>query len=83
MNPEQALEILEEVFRERVDVATEQRVQLLPSDVEVDAERYRAFAEGVRAGMGAHIALCEGMTGPAEFFLTDLLRDPSLSRCRR
>lgn len=111
MNTEQALEILADVFVDRIDVATpswsgqialsfydgapvtaqmtiyrddemssaaEQTVELLPSEVEIEADRYRAFAEGVRAGMGRHVAQCEGMTGPAEFFLSDLLRDPSL-----
>lgn len=110
MNAERALEILAEVFLERVDassptwsaqvqlsfydepptarmtvyhgeemgIVAEQPVTLLPSDTDIDADRYRAFAEGVRASVGAHVARYEGMTGPAEVVLTDLLRDPSL-----
>lgn len=114
MNTETALEILDEVFLERVDANTvewtgqvqlsfyagdddgpamatmtiyqddepgssaQQTVALLPAGGDVDPERYRAFAEGVRAGMGWQVARYEGMTGPAEFFQVDLLRDPSL-----
>ncbi|WP_434419469.1 hypothetical protein [Nannocystis pusilla] len=56
----------------------EQPVVLVPHGAEVTPERYRAFAEGVRESMGFQIAQYEGMTGPAEFFQSDLLRDPAL-----
>ncbi|MDC0671985.1 hypothetical protein [Nannocystis radixulma] len=59
-------------------IQAEQPVVLVPCGVEVTPERYRAFAEGVRESMGFQIARYEGMTGPAEFFLSDLLRDTAL-----
>jgi hypothetical protein len=109
MDEAAAKEILDDVFGDRVDIATptwsgqvqlwfsiapssasmhiyqggeehsgsNQPIALLPA-ADVDEDRYRAFAEGVRAGMGAHIARYEGWTSPREFFLVDLLRDPSL-----
>ena len=58
--------------------SAQQPVALLPAGLVVEPERYRAFAEGVRTSMGGQIARYEGMTGPAEFFQVDLLRDASL-----
>ncbi|WAS95828.1 hypothetical protein [Nannocystis punicea] len=111
MDSATALEILHDVFSERVEAAVsswsalvqlsfydgepatavmalyqddelgmraEQPVVLVPRGAGVTPERYRAFAEGVRESMGFQIARYEGMTGPAEFFLSDLLRDPAL-----
>ncbi|MFZ6180903.1 hypothetical protein [Nannocystis pusilla] len=63
---------------DELGMQAEQPVVLVPRGAEVTPERYRAFAEGVRESMGFQIARYEGMTGPAEFFQSDLLRDTAL-----